>query len=87
MSEREMEELKERMTWGLGNLKKCYIGDNTLDKSKLKDELKFSFSMGYVNQAIKNELITNEEVFKYITGEELIAPPIKTEEEEETCSQ
>jgi len=83
---RNLEELKKKLEWAIANIKKCYVGDNTINKSKLKDELMFLFSMNYIIQSVENKLITNEEFYKQIT-DGYVPSPTEPKEEVEACSQ
>jgi len=77
---RKTEELKKRSEWAIANLQKSYIGDNTINKSNL-DELEYIFSINYIDQAIKNGLLTNEELVEKIKKNFIL------KEEVELCPQ
>ena len=83
---RELEALKGKLKWAIANLKRCYVGDNTLDISKLKDDFMFRLSTTYVNQSVEAGLTTHEEFNRQI-ADGFVPNPIETKEEAETCSQ
>ena len=77
-----MQELKEKAEWGLENLKKCFVEPDQIVGDKLKDSLKFKFSLSYVNKAIIKGILTPEEVVKRIKDGQTPSSENKTEQEE-----
>lgn len=82
-----MGELEKRAKWGLENLKKCFVAPDKIVASKLGDDLKFSFSMTYVNQALEKGILTSEEVESAIKGEQVLPDNKEKETETESCLQ
>ena len=77
--------VEKRLNWAIENLKKCYVHPDTIVQSKMGDDLKFRFSCHYINQAVKDGLITIDEFMERLKDGIVVEKSKKMETE--TCLQ